>query len=184
MCLCKLRQNKKIRINEPILLLVKNYHAHCIHGLFSEYLWSMGFAIVPRGIHMTPPFSRLAYAPIVETSFSELAVSFLDFSDWTLLGTFSILLCLPSFRKFFILKNEWSRLCLKHIWKLYFVAFVHNRLELKKKDIFQNNYFKTGTLKIDFVVKWKYRGIFDVKSSENSTEFWKLDSKIKAYASS
>ena len=29
-----------------------------------------------------PPFGRLAYTPIVETSFTELAISFLDFSPW------------------------------------------------------------------------------------------------------
>ena len=37
-----------------------------------------------------PLFGGLAYAPIVETSFPELVVSFLDFSPWIPLGTFSI----------------------------------------------------------------------------------------------
>ena len=39
-----------------------------------------------------PPLWEIAYSPIVETSFTELAVSFLDFSPWIPLGTFSILL--------------------------------------------------------------------------------------------
>ena len=38
-----------------------------------------------------PPFWGVACAPIVENSFPELAVSFLDFSSWMPLGTFSIL---------------------------------------------------------------------------------------------
>ena len=37
-------------------------------------------------------FRGLAYSPIVETSFPELVVSFLDFSPWISLGTFLILL--------------------------------------------------------------------------------------------
>ena len=40
---------------------------------------------------VTSPFLGLAFAPVFETSFSELAVSFLDFSPWKPLGTFSIL---------------------------------------------------------------------------------------------
>ena len=43
------------------------------------------------------PFSGLAYAPIVETSFPKLAVSFLYFLSWISFGTFSILLPLCSF---------------------------------------------------------------------------------------
>ena len=42
--------------------------------------------------HLCRAFGRLVYAPIFETSFAELAVSFLDFSPWIPLGTFSILL--------------------------------------------------------------------------------------------
>ena len=43
--------------------------------------------------HLVPShFWWLVYAPIADTSFSELAVSFLDFSPWIPLGTFSILL--------------------------------------------------------------------------------------------
>ena len=38
------------------------------------------------------PFIWLAYTPIVKTSFTDLAVSILDFSPWISLGTFSILL--------------------------------------------------------------------------------------------
>ena len=38
------------------------------------------------------PFWGLAYVPIVETSFPELAMSFLDFSPWISLGTLSTLL--------------------------------------------------------------------------------------------
>ena len=41
-----------------------------------------------------PLFLGLAYAPVVETCFPELSVSFLDFSSWIPLGTFSILLSL------------------------------------------------------------------------------------------
>ena len=44
------------------------------------------------------PFVEIAYAPIVETSFPAFAVSFLDFSPWISLGTFSSLLyCLQVF---------------------------------------------------------------------------------------
>ena len=46
----------------------------------------------PSG-HLVPsPFLGLAGAPIVETRFLELAVSLLDFSCWTPVGTFSLLL--------------------------------------------------------------------------------------------
>ena len=45
----------------------------------------------PSG-HLVPsPFLGLAYAPVVETRFPELALSLLDFSPWIPLGTFSIL---------------------------------------------------------------------------------------------
>ena len=37
-----------------------------------------------------PPLWGLTYAPIVETSFAELAVSFLNFSPWKPISTFSI----------------------------------------------------------------------------------------------
>ena len=46
----------------------------------------------PSGHLVLSLFWRLAYARIVETSFTELARSFLDFSPWRHLFTFSILL--------------------------------------------------------------------------------------------
>ena len=62
-----------------------------------EHLQRMGNASrerFPCG-HLVPsPFWELAYAPIVETSFTELAVSLLEFSPWIPFGTFSILLCI------------------------------------------------------------------------------------------
>ena len=42
----------------------------------------------------------LAYVSIVETSFTELAMSFVDFSLWISLGTFSILLIIYSLLQF------------------------------------------------------------------------------------
>ena len=45
----------------------------------------------PSG-HLFPSLLELVYAPIVETSFTKLAVSFLDFSPWISLGTLLILL--------------------------------------------------------------------------------------------
>ena len=41
---------------------------------------------------MTFKILAYKYAPFVETSSLELALSFLDFSPWTFLGTFSIFL--------------------------------------------------------------------------------------------
>ena len=46
----------------------------------------------PSGNLVPSPFWGLAYAPIFKTSFPELAFSFLEFSPWIPLGTFSILL--------------------------------------------------------------------------------------------
>ena len=61
--------------------------------------------LYPSG-HLVPsPFLGLAYAPIVETSFPEVAVSFLDFSPWIPLDTFSILLWIPGFATFLFLKS-------------------------------------------------------------------------------
>ena len=48
------------------------------------------------------PFLGLAYAPIVETDFPDLALSFLDFSPWTPLSTFSIF----AFEKSFWILNK------------------------------------------------------------------------------
>ena len=45
-------------------------------------------------IHVHCPSLGLAYAPILETSVPEFAVSFLDFSPCILLGTFSTLHCI------------------------------------------------------------------------------------------
>ena len=46
----------------------------------------------PSGHPVPSPLLGLACAPIVDTSLTELAVSFVDFSPWIPLGTFSILL--------------------------------------------------------------------------------------------
>ena len=62
-----------------------------------QRVWHASRGRLPFWTPGSVPLLELAYAPIVETSFLEFAVSFLDFSPWISLGTFSILL--------------WSRLC-------------------------------------------------------------------------
>ena len=66
---------------------------------YESFLWSIfnGCDIqagntYPSGHLVLSPFLGLAYAPIVETRFPELAMSSLDFSPWTPIGTFSIFL--------------------------------------------------------------------------------------------
>ena len=71
---------------------------------FTEWGICQGFCMPTGGAypcrHMVPSLLGTAYAPIVETSFLELAVSFLEFSPWIFLGIFSILLdgcCMVNF---------------------------------------------------------------------------------------
>ena len=74
-----------------------------------------------------PPFLGLAFAPIVETRFLELAMSLLDFSPWIPLGTFSILLLFHLVSD--ILKKipgltwfVWQLLMINiHIWYVYLI---------------------------------------------------------------
>ena len=61
-------------------------------GAFATDVACQQGTLTPTDTLFRPPFWRLAYARIVETSFSELAVSFLNFSPVIPLGTFSILL--------------------------------------------------------------------------------------------
>ena len=75
----------------------KKAYTDSIHGVCYEndhdkscirqYLFKLS-----RKTLLTSPFLGLACAPIVETSFLELAMSLQDFSPWIPLGTFSILL--------------------------------------------------------------------------------------------
>ena len=57
--------------------LAHNWRVHCTRESQSGVLCAMGYSL---------------NAPIVETSFTEIAISLLDFSPWIPLGTFSMLL--------------------------------------------------------------------------------------------
>ena len=63
-----------------------------VHGAFATGVASQQGTLTLLDTWFRPPFWGLAYAPIVETSFIELAIYFLDFSPRKSLGTFSILL--------------------------------------------------------------------------------------------
>ena len=62
------------------------------------------------------PFLVIAYVPTIETSFLELAVSFLDFRHWISYGTFPILLLNDT--KWRILRSMPNRFQTMNCWKL------------------------------------------------------------------
>ena len=65
-----------------------------LHRITSGYNGAFATGVACQQGKLTLPSSFLghAYAPIVETRFPDFAASFLDFSPWIPLGTFSILL--------------------------------------------------------------------------------------------
>ena len=62
------------------------------HRSFATGVESQQGTLTLPNTWLRTPFSGLAYALIVKTSFSKLAVTFLDFSPWMPLGTFLFLL--------------------------------------------------------------------------------------------
>ena len=69
-----------------------SYEYTCLFTVRTAWITEQLNTCLNRTPGSVPPFWGLACAPIVETSFLKLDVSFLDFSPWIPLGTLCILL--------------------------------------------------------------------------------------------
>ena len=87
--------SKPIRLSTNFMTLIPGLTFTELRVVFMEHLQRGGMPAgnaYPLG-HLVPShFWELAYAPMVETSFTELAIFFLDFLPWILFGTFWIFL--------------------------------------------------------------------------------------------
>ena len=89
------QNSQSIRLSTNFMTLIPSLTFRIMsgfHGAFATSVACQQGTLTLPNTWFRPPFLRLACAPIVETSFPKLAVSFLDFSPWIPLCNFSILL--------------------------------------------------------------------------------------------
>ena len=121
------------------------------HGSFSTGVASQQGTLTLPDTWFHPQLWGLAYTSIVETSFTELAVSFLDYLPWIPLGTFSILLVIK--------RSVWS------LQSLQIDSSKSRLISSSAGSIWPNNCRNRGcllTIHHRCTCEWEYTGMLSV----------------------